>query len=355
MANSETTPPGPSDPGQFSLRRRSVALPTLISVSLAVVFIAFLLTRFDIDLGESWRQVRASTPGFLALAVVLYYLTFPLRGLRWRILLRNANVYGDRPRVPSVLEHSSLVVISWFANSVTWFRLGDAYRAFLLSSRWQLSFSRTAGTMLAERGLDIAVVAALLLAAGIGLLQGDTATRAGAVIVAASALAVLALVALLAMRLYGLRIARLLPQRMQAAYQRFQEGTLGSFRRLPLLVLVSALIWFLEAGRLYFVIKALGLEISLAMVLFAALAHSLLTTIPVTPGGLGFVEAGLTGLLVLVLPREDAATITLLDRSITYASILAVGGLVFAVRQWFEAHRRASGPIEKPARPALPG
>ena len=77
--------------------------------------------------------------------------------------------------------------------------------------------------------------------------------------------------------------------------------------------------------------------------------------IPVTPGGLGFVEAGLTGLLVLVLPREDAATITLLDRSITYASVLAVGGLVFAVRQWFEAHRRARGPVDEPARPAQPG
>jgi uncharacterized protein (TIRG00374 family) len=257
--------------------------------------------------------------------------------------------------VPSVIDHSTLVLISWFANSVTWFRLGDAYRAFLLSFRWRLSFSRTVGTVLAERGLDIAVVAILLLVAGIGLLRGDTAQKAGVVLVAASALAGLVLVTLLAMRLYGLRIASLLPQQVQAAYQRFQEGTLGSFRRLPLLVLISAAIWFFEAGRLYFVIEALGLEVSLAMVLFAALAHSLLTTIPVTPGGLGFVEAGLTGLLVLVLPREDAATITLLDRSITYVSILAVGGIVFAVRQWFEVRRRAGEPDEEPAPAASAG
>jgi uncharacterized protein (TIRG00374 family) len=150
------------------------------------------------------------------------------------------------------------------------------------------------------------------------------------------------------MWLFGLRAARFLPRRLQRAFSRFRAGTLGSFRQLPWLVAISATIWLLEAARLFFVLEALDLEVSLALILFAALAHSLLTTIPLSPGGVGFVEAGLTGLLVLALPRDAAVGVTLLDRSITYFSILVVGGAVFALRQGIAMKRAAREPIDGP-------
>lgn len=334
MSRNEGTPGPPPEARQFSLRRRFLALPTLISFALAIVFLYFLLARFDIDLSETWGHVRRSQPGYLALAFVLYYLTFPLRAYRWRLLLRNVGTFQEPgARRPSLLEHVEIILLSWFANSISWFRLGDAYRAYLLGERARVSFSRTAGTVVAERALDIGVVLALLLLASIGLLHGDTGRKVGAVVAAATALAVVVGAALLMIRVFGLRLSQLLPKRVQQAFERFLEGVLGSFRRLPWLIPLGIAIWLLEASRLYFVVQALGFDVSLALILFAALAHSLLTTIPVTPGGLGFVELGLTGLLVLALPRGEAAGVTLLDRSITYLSIVAVGGLLFAVRQ----------------------
>ncbi|MBI3743054.1 MAG: flippase-like domain-containing protein [Chloroflexi bacterium] len=333
----DTPPPVAAPPRR--LRSRALAVPTVIGFAIAAVFIYFLVSRFNIDFGDTWDRVKHSNFGYFALAFVLYYLTFPLRGFRWRLLLRSAKALDTDPtRQPSVAQSGTMILISWFTNSITWFRLGDAYRAYLLSDRWRASFARVIGTVAAERVLDIAVMFALLLLAGLGLLHGGTARTAGEVLIGSAGVVAVLAIALLAMRLYGMRIARYLPKRLNALYAVFQEGTLGSFRSLPLLVALTVAIWLLEASRLYFVVHSLHLHVSLALVLFAALGHSLLTTIPLTPGGLGFVELGLTGLLALELPRADAAGITLVDRSITYFSIVVLGGLAFA--GWQAAHMR---------------
>ena len=275
-------------------------------------------------------------------AIVLYYLSFPVRGYRWKLLLRNAKIdEGSKDKHLPVLKYGEFIFLSWFVNSITWFRLGDAYRAYAFSDKTKVSFAKTIGTVAAERVIDIAVVFVLLLVSGIGLLRSTDNKTVGVVVVSALALAVTFGLLLLLMRLVGLKVARFLPKRVQELYTTFHEGTLGSFRQLPMVALLSVVIWLLEAGRLFFVTRALGFEIGLAMVLFASLAHSLLTTIPFTPGGLGFVELGLTGLLALAVPKGDAASITLLDRSISYLSIVVFGGLLFAFRQITEARKQS--------------
>ncbi len=345
-------PSSPAEARPPKLRSRAFSIATLVSLAVGVLLIVFLLARFDIDLGDTWRKARDADPGLLAAAFAVYYLTFPLRAYRWLALVQNARAWppGQRRR-PGVPAGCEMVLCSWFVNSISWFRLGDAYRAYLLSSRYGASFPTSIGTVVAERAVDVVMVTVLLLIAGIGLVRGDTAEEAGAVLIGAASLAAVAGLALVAMRLYGLRLARFLPQRLERAYARFEQGTLGSLRRLPLLLLLSAAIWLLEAARLYFVVEALDLDASLSLVLFAALAHSLLTTIPLTPGGLGFVESGLTGLLALALPRQDAAAVTLLDRSITYLSIIIIGGAAFARRQMvtMRSARTARGASEAEA------
>ena len=94
--------------------------------------------------------------------------------------------------------------------------------------------------------------------------------------------------------------------------------------------MLSTLGWLLEAGRLFFIIKALNLELSIPMILVVALGHAILSTVP-TPGGIGAVETGVTGLLALSLPKNDAASIAILDRSVTLLSVIVFGGLVFLV------------------------
>jgi uncharacterized protein (TIRG00374 family) len=137
------------------------------------------------------------------------------------------------------------------------------------------------------------------------------------------------------MKAFSEAIRRLVPARFQAKYVSFEEGALHSFRRLPLLLGMTALIWIMEGGRLQLVFASLGLHthissVPLAPMLFFALGTAVLTTIPFTPGGLGLVEGGLLSLMIyLGIPKSDAAAVVLVDRVLSYYSIAILGFVVY--------------------------
>src|SRR5205823_8437432 len=152
-------------------------------------------------------------------------------------------------------------------------------------------------------------------------------------------LLVLAVVAgLFVMRKLGGMISGFVPRRFRRQYVLFEQGTLGSFRAMPLVLSYSVLGWAIEAGRLYLVCLSLGLTgLSPAIVLFVALASALLTTLPITPAGLGFVESAIVGILLLaaswgLAPGVDenvAASVAILDRVISYWSLVVVGIILY--------------------------
>ena len=322
-----------------SLKRRFFSAPTLVSFAIAAALISFLAARFNVDWAATWDNIRGLNPWLYLVAVLAYYLSFVFRGLRWRILAQNAG-YRSSPqaRLPSAPHFSQLILIGWFVNSITWFRLGDAYRAYALSEDSRGSFPWSLGTVLAERVLDVAIVLGLLVVSAIFLSTARDSTTSSYILIAASAMASVLMAMLLAMKLLGARLARFLPHRFEVAYHRFHQGTLGSFKQLPLLVGLGLMGWVLEMARLYFVVRALDLSISLALVPVVALGHAILSTVP-TPGGIGAVEPGVTGLLLLGLDRHDAVSTTLVDRSITYVSVVVIGLLVFSLRQVARARR----------------
>lgn len=317
------------------LRRWLISPSALIASAVAVAFLAFLLTGFDFEFDETLRNIRSSNLISLLIAVALFYIAIPIRGYRWRILMKNAGIF-DKAEVsaPSIKVHSEMILINYFTNSIAWLRLGDAYRAFLMSSQYNVGFSGTVGTVISERILTIGVSFFLLLIAGIGLLQTDYSETI--VRITAIAFIVFAVVGtiLIIMRFFGLRLARLLPNQVEVMYGHFQEGALGSFRQLPSVILITCLIGLLSAARLYFVVNSLGIDLDLALILFASLASALLLIVPI-PGGLGLVDLGLLGILVLspTLVLPEATAITLVDRSITYLSVIVIGGGVFIARQ----------------------
>jgi uncharacterized protein (TIRG00374 family) len=140
------------------------------------------------------------------------------------------------------------------------------------------------------------------------------------------------------MRNLGGVISRFVPRRFRRQYELFEQGTLGSFQAMPLVLTYSVLGWAIEAGRLYLVCLSLGLMgLSPAIILFVALASALLTTLPITPSGLGFVESAIVGILLLaaswgLAPGVDenvAASVAILDRVISYWSLIVVGIVVY--------------------------
>ena len=272
-------------------------------------------------------------PWFYCFGFVSYYLSFLVRGLRWRVIASNVNVgLRDREELPSVVNCSKLILAGWFVNAIGWFRIGDAYRAYKFARDSRSRFSHILGTILAERALDLATIVAILLVVT-GIFAADQRSILAFYLlgITVAMLSLLVLI-LLFMRFYGIKLASVLPVRFRRAYQDFQNSTLGSFKNLRVLVFLGTLGWLLEIARLYFVIESLGLSVSLPLIIIVALGSSILSTVP-TPGGIGAVESGVTALLMISLGRPESLAITLLDRSITYLSVVILGGAAFLIAQ----------------------
>jgi glycosyltransferase 2 family protein len=142
---------------------------------------------------------------------------------------------------------------------------------------------------------------------------------------------------LIGLRLFGAHIGRWLPSRIGQLWDRFQEGSTGalSARSVPVVLALTVAIWMLEGARLYFVIRALDLPevgLGISASVFVALAAALLTAIPLTPAGFGFVEAGIIGVLAIYgVTREPAAAVALVDRGLTIVTVIILGGILYAL------------------------
>ena len=115
-----------------------------------------------------------------------------------------------------------------------------------------------------------------------------------------------------------------------------------------------------ESLRLYFVVQALGFaDVSLGIsgAVFVALIGSLLTAVPLSPAGLGIVEAGVIGVLHVAygVPLPEATAIALLDRVISVFSVVVLGSIAYLVSPKPRGEGRIPQPdrIEPAALPAL--
>jgi hypothetical protein len=85
-----------------------------------------------------------------------------------------------------------------------------------------------------------------------------------------------------------------------------------------------------DFGTLLATIRATGAKPSPSLVLLAYAVAGLLALIPITPGGLGIVEAGLSALLILAgVPGGDAVVATLAYRIISYWLPIVVGPFAY--------------------------
>ncbi len=278
--------------------------------------------------------ILQANPALVLLAFVVFYLGFPLRGYRWSRLLRETGF------VISVRNSVEILYISWFVNCVVPAKLGDVYRAYLLKMNSPASLSRTFGTVFIERILDIFAIAILGLAAGFWSFRSGLPDAVRLLFVVGIIVVVVAAVGLFTMRNFGRRILERLPlpARILELYERFEEGVFGAvgLKHLPVLAILTGLIWMTEGLRLYIVVLALGfadVSLGLSGAVFVALIGSLLTAIPLSPAGLGFAQAGVIGVLTVVygIPLAEATAITILDWVISVLSIIVIGAVVYVV------------------------
>lgn len=319
----------------FGLGRRLRQPRTLISFAVPAVLLVLAFRSLPgLELDRLPDRLVHANPVFLALALACYYATFPIRGYRWRLLLRGAGTDVGQA------DATEVVFLSWFVNCLVPAKLGDVYRAYLMRLNGGFSLGQTLGSVFMERVLDLVVLGLLAGAFAYLSFGQNLPTEVRLVIMVAGILIACLAVGLILLRSLGSRIvARLpLPGRAKSIYARFEAGAFSavSRRSLPGLAALTVLIWAAEIGHLVLVVQALGfadVHVGLAALAFVALAGAMLTAVPLTPAGLGFVEAGVVGILTVVfaVPAPEAAAIALVDRAVTVVSLLVSGAIVYAL------------------------
>src|SRR5258708_692330 len=324
---------------QLSLGRRLLNWRTIVPLLIVIVALVIYAQKANINPQKSWAAIRSANLLFFLAAFGIYYCSFPLRALRWRILLENVGfTKANGVHLPKFWKIVEIIYISFFANVVVPAKLGDLYRAYLLRQEVGVSTTRSFGTVLAERLLDLVVLLLLFIPAIIISLHANLPNVLRSGLEITLALVVIGIAALFVLRIAREHIASFVPQRFRNHYYHFQEGTLGSFKRLPTLTLLTVGVWLCESLRSFFVAMPLN-SITvhfvhiLAAAIFIGLGEALITVIPATGGGVGFVEAGMVAMIGLFSHGTSnlTAAAILLDRTISLFSILLIGFVIFII------------------------
>jgi uncharacterized protein (TIRG00374 family) len=307
---------------------------TIISFGVAIAIVFFFVRRLDIDPNAVWRNVRHANLGLYAIAVCLYYLSFLARAIRWRWMLKQAGLSEEHGyAIPGNRGMLEIFLLSWFVNCVIPAKLGDAYRCYLLKRRSGAPISRSLGTILAERLTDLVVLFVMMAVAGFVAFRGHLPSQATRTMLIGSVLLALGAVAIVVLWFGRHIVERHLPDRIRSQFGQLHDSIFACLRSPWRPIGFSVLIWCADGLRLYLVAASLDGGVTFSVAVFVALMSALLTILPITPAGLGVVELAIVAVLKIVdVEASLAGSIALMDRLLTYWSLVAVGLILYLRR-----------------------
>ena len=316
-----------------SFIERFLSWRTAASFLIPLFVIGFLVFRLDIDSRSTFDNLAETNLAVYLLALSLYFTTFPIRALRWQIIVKNvADKFSDI-YVPNIWLLSEIIIIGWLGNSIAPLRLGDAYRVYLFSRDSKADISFSSATVIAERIMDLFIVLPVLVGFGLFFmleLGNDVIPDSFAILLPLLFFLGLAII-FLVVRFRGIW-ATIIPMKVVNISTKLKDISLSSLKRMHILMILSVGAWATESIRLWLVSESVDVHLGLPMIIFASVFNAILSSIPIVPGGLGILEPGLVGVLMLRVSRSTAVSIVLLDRSISYLSIIISGALALAFR-----------------------
>jgi len=323
----------PHSPTTFQLPTLRLGLRRLaLLVGLGALTIIFLIT-----LGGGQAALAALLTvdlRWIALGVAIHYSGFVVRGVRWQQLLR---ALGHHLPWRYTM---TLLLSGWFVSALLPARAGDLLRVAILgipsTDQPTVPVADSIGSIVLERALDL--VALVVLGAGFGFALLRT-TMPGWIVAAYGITLSLLGVAAVALLLAPALLHWL---RRRSTHPLWQKGivlagqlvqSLQTVGRSPLVAVQvfgqSLYIWFCDALLMWTVLKAMGVDAPLASITFVALTVDIFAAIPLTPGGIGQIEAVNMALLALLpLPAFNLSAAVLLNRAISYWSFLLFSGIV---------------------------
>src|SRR5438093_955578 len=130
----------------------------LIGLAISVALLVWVL--HTIDLREVWDDAQHANGWLLLLTIVVATVTFPVRAIRWRLILRDAD---GRPFPWMPLWHAT--TIGFMANNLLPARAGEFARAYVASRQLPVRFTTSLGSIGVERVFDALVMLGLMAVA----------------------------------------------------------------------------------------------------------------------------------------------------------------------------------------------
>jgi uncharacterized protein (TIRG00374 family) len=290
--------------GPSTLRR---SLPALVGIGLSVALLAWALR--GVSLSDVLAHVRTAHPLPLAVAVVVATITFPLRLVRWRLLLRDER---GRPYPAAPLWHA--IALGFMANNILPLRAGELVRSYAAARLAPARFTTVISSVAVERIFDgLTVVATLTFALLSPDLPGALTIEGTSVVQLARAAGILGLLALSGAVLVVAApiraeqlVRRVLPQAHAAAkivdlIEGIRQGltVLRSPARLAAVIAWSLVLWLVNALAFYIGFNAFDIPVSYTGALLLQGLLVLGISIPSTPGFFGPFEAVIVAVLAL--------------------------------------------------------
>ena len=273
-------------------------------LGVAVTVLLLWWTLRDVSLPVVLGHIRSADPLLLLATVLVATLTFPLRTLRWQLILRAPD--GSRfPLLP--LWHA--VAVGFMANNLLPARAGEVARAYIAGRELPVRFTTALASVAVERVLDGLVMVGLMAVAIAAPAFPSQATVLGAPLsrVATGAAVLFGAALLLALvvvhkpepwlKLLDRVARRLLPERLAGRVERVAEGlvaglaVLKSPGRFAAVLAWSLVLWLVNASAFALCFKAFNLTVPISGALLLQGIIGFGVAVPASPGFFGVFEA----------------------------------------------------------------
>jgi len=313
---------------------------TWASMGIGLTVLVILAWRVDFD--EVWREIREADLRYALLGGCAHYLTYFVRGRRWKKCLRHISF-----KVTSLKFGLVVFFYNWVDNIVP-AKLGDIYAAHMARINFGIKRSQALGSIVFLRMIDAWVVLLLAAVSSWAVFRSELPTFVGWSLIGGVAMALAATLVMVVFVFLKKKPPAWVPERFRRMIRDFREGMQPSRRYFLEIAFLTISIWTLETLWIYCLTLAFGLQLGPVTVIFLTTLSLLASIFPFTPSGAGAVEVTIFVCLRLVnVPVAIATSLTVLNRLIDYWLHIVLGLMVFAIRKKFGLHTWREVPVTK--------
>jgi len=319
-----------------------------LAAILAVLILAFAATFLGVsDIMDNLKHASFRT---LALACLVYCISWPLRGIRFQQILKRL---GNKYELGFL---TGSIFISQSANVILPARIGDLSRMYILKKRKDLALTTSLSSLTVERVFDIVAITSIAILASSGAASRFELASWMDSLIKLSGIAVVIFFAILFAVSFREGQTKKRNRKENFPKNNSSNGLSGRIRDFASVFLhqmsivavkpgsfltvtaSSLLIWGMDILTCFLVLKAFptaGVNLSstymISLIFLAVAIGNIAKTFPITPGAIGTYEVALTAVFGLGgIKPEIGFTVAVLDHIIKNSITLIGGGLALS-------------------------